>query len=234
MDKTILTRNGSSTSLANMEQVQIDRSAMGRPVKFIMAEISDGNDKKTVFKSKQVDMHNELYLALREETGFDLKVKVKGGGRIYLDTLDKTIWVWGLSTEYGYPDYKNVVELLQNKYEDFKIAAIPTMQPLQRGFIKDRAVDTIAREGDPYDFIIKMKDFGVNKKIIDGKTALHIAVDFCDELKVIALANISDLELKDDKGRTALRLAEEHAKSEGERYRKIVEALNRARKSKNE
>ncbi len=111
------------SSISEVDDVRIDESR-SYPVKFILAEISDGKDKKTILKSDNSEYHNEIAHKLEVELAGRSEVKVTDGAWLLFDRENKKITIWGSSSTYNkdrFPDYNKAKELLLKKYEGFKI-----------------------------------------------------------------------------------------------------------------
>lgn len=107
--------------ISEIKRVHITKTAIGRASKFIIAEISDGKTKIFVLRSSNQEFHKEIFGSLVDEFGRNFGLRIKGGGRIFVDMPDKQIWAWGESTAYGAPDYIQVKKLLQENYKGFEI-----------------------------------------------------------------------------------------------------------------
>lgn len=120
MDK--MTHRANKHGLSDIESVRIDERAATQPAKFILANLIDDSSKsKLVLRSSGAEYHMGIYAELKREVGDKLQVNVKGGGKLQMDQDNKTIRLWGVSSEYGLPDYEKVKELLHGKYPEFKI-----------------------------------------------------------------------------------------------------------------
>jgi hypothetical protein len=215
-------------AVAPLELVRIDNRTIGKPEKFILAKI-EGTDTVVLRANGHAQFHKDIYQELLSDTDFKLKINVTGGGRIYYSEYDTTIWVWGESTQYGVPDWDQTVALLQKRYPDFKVTALPLMD---KGALRESILEDIVR-GDIYKFVEPLKELGKNEGIVDGKTALHIAVEF-DSIEAARKAiDIGQKpRLKDDKNRTPLELAEFLAKRDSLRYTNLLKSLKELLKNK--
>ncbi len=228
MDRTATLKRASS--LSGIRDVQIGSGVAGNPKKFIMVKVSEGATTKLIFKSERLDLHSDIYnQMLGEIDQTKLKLNVMGGGKVYLNLEEKTIWLWGLSMDFGPPEYKDAKVLLQKGYPDFNITIIPE---LENGHTKDVILDYIYR-GDTYELITPLERLGLNTQIVDGKTALQIAVDFGRAGEVQDLLDLGvNPAVKDDNGLTALEAAETKAKKDESTYSPIVKILKMGRATK--
>lgn len=49
----------------------------------------------------------------------EFTIEIKGGGMLYKNDSQKQIYVWGRSTNYGVPDFAEVVKLLESSYNAY-------------------------------------------------------------------------------------------------------------------
>ena len=49
----------------------------------------------------------------------EFTIEIKGGGMLYKNDSKKQIYVWGRSTNYGAPDFAEVVKLLESAYTNY-------------------------------------------------------------------------------------------------------------------
>jgi hypothetical protein len=191
---------------AALEKVRIENKGIGKAAKFIIAEMKKGdNPAEEVLRADGLaSFHKDIYQALLVDTDYKYQIKVNGGGKLYYSEYDKTIWVWGASHDYGPPEYQLTIDLLEKRYPDYKITLA---HMLDKGELKSAAIEYISI-GDMYKFWMPVKELGKNEKIIDGKTAMHLAIEFghIDIVKKL-LDEWVKLDIKDDKNRTALQFA---------------------------
>jgi hypothetical protein len=206
---------------SDIEIVRLENRDIGKTAKFIVATVKDKTERVVLRSNTLAKYHKDIYQEILFDTDYKLNVTVNGGGKLYFNDYDKTIWVWGVSTDFGAPDYKKVVDLLQQRYPDFKITLLHS---LPNGEVRTNIVEYISR-GDIYKFMEPLKILGKNEKIVDGKTALHLAVEF-DQIEIVEkILDLAVKVIKDDKNRTAFELAEFLAKKDSLRYEKIVNLL---------
>jgi len=108
-------------SLAEIEEVQIDDTAMGNEVKFVIAMVSDGKVSRYVIISTGAEFHKDVFGQFSKLLDGELGAEPMGGGRLTIDEKKKTIRLWGSSTAYGPYDRKLAERLLRRKYPGFNI-----------------------------------------------------------------------------------------------------------------
>jgi hypothetical protein len=221
-----------STSLSEISDVQVDSDVAGRPTKFILVTVSNGQEKKTIFKSMNLPYHDDIYGSLISnlETGIRVpSAGPDGGGRIYLDNKEKEIWVWGESTAFGLPDYAKAEKLLESSYKNFDIIVIPQLKDGKR---KSRLMDMIVNDdfggaASIFEFSLTLKEFGINKEILEGRTLLSIAAEFEKAKSVKELLKLgADKNLKDDKGRAPIDIVKSRKPLNGASYEAILSLLS--------
>jgi Janus/Ocnus family (Ocnus)/Ankyrin repeats (3 copies) len=229
MDRTKSQDNDSMAALADIENVKFYNNSINSPSKFILVDLSDGKSIKSIIRSDARIGHDAIYALLLQETEKKLASKVNGGGRIYLNSDDREIWLWGVSATYGRADFDKAKKVLQSEYKDFEISLIPQMEG---GLLKDMLMNAMI--SDNTERIVSSIDvLGSDTRIVNGKTALHIAVEFGDEEKARALSSICDLQAKDDSGRTPLELAKARLKRNNVKYNTIISILSEAENRNN-
>lgn len=108
-------------NLSEIKIAEIKENAFDRVSKFIIAEISDGYKSISVLRSTGQEFHKDILQTLSFEVGKGLDITVKGGGKLFVDTKAKKIWIWGESTAYGAPDYNEAKRMLRSAYKNFDI-----------------------------------------------------------------------------------------------------------------
>ncbi len=105
--------------LNELPDVVID--AMGG-YKFIVVQVSDGNDSKIVIRANEhCDYHRDILALLRREAS-GLGARCIGGGRININPNDKEITISDSSGDFGLePDRNKTVEMLQATFPEYKI-----------------------------------------------------------------------------------------------------------------
>lgn len=117
----ILKKRPISSSIDEIDDLQISDDATGREVKFILVKVSEKSSSKIIFVSNSMEFHKEMFEDLAVRTSGRLKLEPVGGGRMYVDTREKSIRIWGASTSYGAADYNTAERLLNKRFPDFKI-----------------------------------------------------------------------------------------------------------------
>lgn len=189
-----------------LEKVRIENKGIGKAAKFIIAELKKGDEPpQAVLRANGLAvLHKNIYEGILVDTDYKYQITVKGGGKLYYSDYDKTIWVWGYSHDYGPPEYQLTMDLLEKRYPDFKITLL---HMLEKGDLKSTIMEYIS-VGDMYKFIEPVRLLGKNEKIVDGKTAAHLTIEFGNIDMVQKLLELGvSLAVKDDRGRTPLDLS---------------------------
>jgi hypothetical protein len=200
------------TRLSDMKEAHVVDPKVGKPHRFVVGTVSDGKESKVVVRSNNVSCHvDALGLFLRDEINPEPKFTLRpsGGGGLYLSDKDKTIWTWGLSFELGPPDHKKVKELLLRGYPGFKVTIIPE---LKEGATKSIIFDCIGR-ANVKNFAACVASIGVNNKIVDGKTTMHMAIEMgaLDHVGILKSLN-ARIDIPDNNGDTAKKIVNSYAK----------------------
>ena len=113
-------------SLDNIGNVKMN---IQNAYKFIVAEVSEGSDKKIIVRvgTNMMERHYEIDDALAEElieSNTPAPYKVLGGGFVQSNWWKKEIILFGESKDYGRePDRLQTVTLIQKEFPDFKVKA---------------------------------------------------------------------------------------------------------------
>ena len=123
--------------LSDLPKVFLAESEAGSPMKFIIARISDGADEMMVMRAesmvssstaksgvRHVDIMKKLKSILKVDLGIDADVDVRGAAWLLVERSTKSIWLWGSSSDYGYPDYNEAGDLLAEAYPDYRIIIV--------------------------------------------------------------------------------------------------------------
>ena len=109
--------------LDSIEDVQISNDAIGIQVKFILIKVSYGKVSKDILASSSAKFHADIFEEIAHRVPKQIKLEPSGGGRMHIDTNNKTIRIWGVSTAYGAPDYRTAEMLLKQRYQDFDVTS---------------------------------------------------------------------------------------------------------------
>ncbi|MBM3206435.1 MAG: hypothetical protein FJZ43_02350 [Candidatus Staskawiczbacteria bacterium] len=113
-------------SLDNIANVKMN---IQNAYKFIVAEVSEGSDKKIIVRvgTNMMERHYEIDDALTEElteSNTPVLYKVLGGGFVQSNWWKKEIILFGESKDYGQePDRSKTVKLIQNEFTNYEIKA---------------------------------------------------------------------------------------------------------------
>jgi hypothetical protein len=204
--------------LEHMKDVMIVGDVAYRPLKFIVAKITHGEKVKSVLYAENPPdgveyvktRHNDIFNNFKKMLdAASESVEIEGGAALYMDSEKKTILLWGSSAAYGSVNFKEAKEALEGEYKDYKVTVI---YELKSGNERNAILYFIANS-DYGSLTEQMKFFGINSEIVDGKRALHMAVEFCNPDMVLRLLQLgADTTAKDDDGNTPFALAESRAR----------------------
>lgn len=189
-----------------IEKVRIENKGIGKAAKFIIAELkrADGQVAYVLRANGLAVYHKDIYEEVLVETDYKYQISVKGGGKLYYSNYDKTIWVWGVSHDYGPPEYQMTLDLLEARYPDFKTTLL---HMLEKGDLRSSVMEYISI-GDLYKFLEPVRLLGKNERVVDGKTAMHLTIEYGNIDMVQKVLDLGvNMNAKDDRGRTPLDLS---------------------------
>ena len=92
----------------DIPQVDIDSEG---GYKFILVE---HKENYYVWAEGSCEWHRDILA--NYNCAYNIRARCEGGGRIAVDPIVKTIEVWGVSGDFGRPDYDIVKEVLQKNF----------------------------------------------------------------------------------------------------------------------
>ena len=101
----------------NVPNVQV---LPGKAQKYIVVSIlSDSDTVQSLWGNPDAEWHKDIFDEIKE-AGFSVD-EVYGGGRIYVDSDQKQIFIWGTSDRYGTAPRPLVEELLEAEFPDYSL-----------------------------------------------------------------------------------------------------------------
>jgi hypothetical protein len=220
--------------LEHMKDVEVIGDVSYTPVKFIVAKISQVAETKSILYAENL-LHGATHASTRHDELFghfkkmfrrtSNTIEAAGGGSLYMDS--RSIWLWGTSSQYGYANFKGAKEALEREYRDRNVTII---YQLKLGNSKSAVLGSIANGRLSRSL---MDTLGIDTEIIDGKTALHMAVEFCNPIAIMELLDLgADTTARDNDGNTPFAMVELCANRHkpnynGNGYNTIIELLRK-------
>lgn len=89
-----------------------------QPQKYIVVDtVTDGGKMQSLWGDPDAEWHNDILKDI-EAAGFSVD-KVYGGGRIFVDSNKKEIFIWGTSDRFGPAPRPLVEELLEAEFPNY-------------------------------------------------------------------------------------------------------------------
>lgn len=108
--------------LSDVKNVEIAADAVGKISKFILITVFRSKESKIILRSSDRNYHDEIKNeVLYSNIGKNFDIEVNGGGKIFVDKNSKKIYIWGISTAFGLPDFEKAKKLLEETYKDYEI-----------------------------------------------------------------------------------------------------------------
>lgn len=117
------------TTIATLQEVVLDIHNPREPYKFIVAQITDGqNGNKLVVRAHSVNdlpLHADIYNVLQQQVGqHGLNARCIGGGRLEFFPDHKFMRIKGSSDEFGVePDRQETLRLLRAAFPEFRVVS---------------------------------------------------------------------------------------------------------------
>ncbi|CDW53493.1 14 kDa phosphohistidine phosphatase [Trichuris trichiura] len=110
----------SETAMDSVPNVVIDEGTF----KYVIVEITDGKSKKSIVRGfRACEYHDDILEEIKPDLlEKKLSFKCTGGGRIYHDSLQKKIEVYGYSQAYGKADHELAVKKLSECFPGYSVS----------------------------------------------------------------------------------------------------------------
>ena len=114
------------SSLRDIDDVEFDGDGADKyKAKYVLVEIvGQGGDTKAVARAKRsAEFHRDIFepfKAYLEKQG--VAAKAKGGGRVEVNHIAKTLLIYGYSVDFGKAEHSDTASLVRNSFgQDWKI-----------------------------------------------------------------------------------------------------------------
>uniref|UniRef100_A0A0R3RXP7 Sex-regulated protein janus-A n=1 Tax=Elaeophora elaphi TaxID=1147741 RepID=A0A0R3RXP7_9BILA len=157
--------------LVDVPSAKIDPDGVFKYILIKVIEKASMKEKLIVRGYARCAFHGDVLDETEKELGSDYELSCLGGGRIKHEPKDRTILVYGYSQGYGPADHQKSVDILKEKYPDYKISFMLFWILIVPNFLHSMSLENIPDVNIDPEGIFKYIMIKVPVKIISAVTS---------------------------------------------------------------